>query len=390
MSEFVENVQERHGMFRNVPRSLRRAVERRLGQLEASAEEFDREALVHHGKLKRLHALLHVKPGNRARATLFGKPPQGSARAALRKLAKTQDPEAAAALVRHYRFPYLLVEAALGGIPEPVAVALVEVLDGDELLARLPLLARRALLVGRVRAALLRRLAALAEDPRERFPYQKIASVVRTADLDRQVAEAAFRLIGSDAGETRLTGDTALLVDASASLPRTGGCLELAAGIAWRVDQALEVSARLHVYLFGAEGQSLAVRRGSGLDQWRKFLTVPAPTAPGTSAGAAVEKLAADRRAVSRLVIVTDGYENRPPRLPSAIERYRSLTGMRPAVYLVQPANTALQLAVDLRSAQVPFGVFTVDPHLLGLDALIPALSAQAGEDRVAQILAFC
>ena len=89
MAENVEHLREEHGLFRNVPRFLRRAVERRLHALEADPERFDREALLHHGRLKRLHALLHVKPGGeRARATLFGKPSDGP-RAALRWLAAT-------------------------------------------------------------------------------------------------------------------------------------------------------------------------------------------------------------------------------------------------------------------------------------------------------------
>src|SRR5207248_994934 len=110
-------------------------------------------------------ALLHIKPGDRARATLFGKPPPGSARAALRELVQARDDSrAAAALVRRHRLPYLLTEAALGALSEPVAVALIEVMEGEELLARLPLLARRGLIQGAVRAALLRRLAGLAAD----------------------------------------------------------------------------------------------------------------------------------------------------------------------------------------------------------------------------------
>jgi hypothetical protein len=48
-----------------------------------------------------------------------------------------------------------------------------------------------------------------------------------------------------------------------------------------------------------------------------------------------------------------------------------------------------LQFSVDLKNAQIPFGVFTVDHHRLGLDALIPALQTQSGETRLAQILAF-
>jgi hypothetical protein len=389
MSDRIEEVREQHGLFRNVPRSLRRAVARRLADLEADPARLDRDLLENRAKLKRLHALLHIPPGDRCRAALFGKPAAGSPLAALRELAAAPDPHTAVDLVRRHRLPYLVVESALGGMPEPVAVALVESLEPDELLARLPLLARRGLLGGDVHASLLRRLCALAEDGGVRFPYQKVESVVRQASLDRQLAQAAFALVEAPAGDAALAGNTALLLDESGSMPRAGACLELAANVAWRIDRALEEGARLYAYLFGAEARPLDIRRGRGLDQWRAELVRPAPAVPGTSAGSAVEQLGQDGWSVSRLVIVTDGYENRPPRLAPAYERYRTATGQRPAVCLVQPAETALQLARDLRTAQVPFRVFTVDRHLLGLDALVPTLGAAVDEDRVARILAY-
>jgi hypothetical protein len=389
MSDQIEQFREEHGLFRNVPRTLRRAVERRLRQLEANPEEFDRAALEHHGRLKRLHALLHVKPGERARATLFGTPPADSPRAARRALARCKaDPQAAALLVRQHRIPYLLAEAALGSIGEPVAVALLETMPGEELLGRLPLLARRGLLTGAVRDALLTRLRRMAGFPHERFPYPKIESVVRTSNLDRQLAAAAFALVGS-AAEAVLQGDTALLVDGSLSMAREGGCLELAANIGWRLDRALASAAGLWVYLVGTEGHAVPLRRGSGLDQWRSALSGPVPETPGTALGAGVEALLRDSRPAVRLVIITDGQENRAPRLVSALERYRSAAKQRPLVQLVQPAGAAQQLAGDLRNAQVPFGVFTVDRHLVGLDSLLPALRASGAESRLAQVLAF-
>src|SRR5205085_251956 len=158
-------------------------------------------ALTAHGQLKRLHALLHIKPeSERARATLFGKPPIGSPRAALRLLASCRaDPAAAAALVRLHRIPFLLAEAALGSLNEPAAVALVEA-----------------------------------------------------------------------APEARaLHGDTALLVDVSMSMPREGGCLELAANLSHCLDRALDPAAALHVYRVGVEAETATLRRGSGLDRWR-------------------------------------------------------------------------------------------------------------------------
>jgi hypothetical protein len=143
------------------------------------------------------------------------------------------------------------------------------------------------------------------------------------------------------------------------------------------------------VYRVSADAQALAARRSWGLDQWRVLCRIAAPESAGTSLGAAVEALLRDGRRVSRLVIVTDGQENRAPRLTAALERYRAAVGVRPTVQLVQPAGAATQLAGDLRNAKVPFAVFTVDRHLVGLDAFVPALRAGAGASKVEQILAF-
>jgi hypothetical protein len=389
MSDFIENVRERHGLFHNVPRSLRQAVARRMAALEADRERFDLEAAQGHGRLKRLYAVLHLESGERAKATLFGKPPADSPRAALRRLARTSDPREQAEIVRRHRFPFRVVESTLGTITPPVAVALVETLDADELLTSLPLLAKRGLLRDAVREALLRRLHGLARARSVRVRYQQIESLVRKAELDRQLATAAFGLLETAERPAALEGSTALLVDASASMGRDGGCLELAAQVGWRLDGVLAAGAHLHVYLFGPEGWPVSVRRGSGLDRWRAALTPPPPTVPGTSAGAALERLRQHGHDVARLVVVTDGYENRPPRLATAYEGYRGATGLRPSLHLVQPAGAGVQLAVDLRGAQVPFTVFTMDQHLLGLEGLVPALAAQAQQDRVAQVLAF-
>ena len=43
MGDFVKDIQERHGLFSNVPRFLRRAIEQRVARLEADPEAFERE-----------------------------------------------------------------------------------------------------------------------------------------------------------------------------------------------------------------------------------------------------------------------------------------------------------------------------------------------------------
>jgi hypothetical protein len=385
MSEYTERVREQHGLFRNVPRSLRRAVERRLAALESDPSEFDREALLQHARLKRLHALLHIPCGERAKTTLFENPPYGSPRAALAQLAKTSDPTLCANLVRKHRMPYLLVESTLGTVSGVVAVALVETMPPEELLARLPLMARRGLIEA-VRPALLKRLSDLAKSQEFHLPYRHIESVIRQADLDRTLSAALLKLVGAEPASFELSGDTALLIDASPSMTEYGPCLALAAETGWRIDSLLQADAWLYTVLVGTEAKLLDIGRGAQVDRWRERLTVTSQV-PGTALGAGVERLMAVGLRVERLIIVTDGYENRPPRLVSALERYRGALACRPAIHLFQLAGAAPQLAIDLRNAKIPFNIYSIDRHLLGLDAALASLADSSNRDVVSEII---
>lgn len=119
---------------------------------------------------------------------------------------------------------------------------------------------------------------------------------------------------------------------------------------------------------------------------WRAALSVPSSDLrTGTSVGAALSLLTVDEP-VQRVVIVTDGYENRPPRLVTALADYRETTGRRPQLYLVQPDDAGPQLAIDLKNAQVAHDTFRVDRHLLGLDALVAQRAREGHADLFAAI----
>jgi hypothetical protein len=193
------------------------------------------------------------------------------------------DAKEAADLVRAHRLPYLVVESALGGMPEPVALALVETLELDELLSRLVLLARRGLVKGRVRRA--------------------------------------------------------------------------------------------------ERAEPVELPRGASAEKIGSALSVPwSDLGLGTSAGAALA-LVSDE--VERLVIVSDGTENRAPRLAGALLERRARVD--PAVVLVQPHDGARQLAVDLEAAAIAAEVFTIDRWGLGHRALVGVRAGQRGVDRVAR-----
>src|SRR5579883_2565671 len=106
---------------------------------------------------------------------------------------------------------------------------------------------------------------------------------------------------------------------------------------------------------------------------------------PGTSAGSAVARLAADGPAVSRLVIARDGFENRPPRLAQALERCRTAAGRLPAVQVVQPPGSSRQ--ARHRPPQRP-GVVPGLPHGPTAPGAGCLRLVAADRDRVAEILA--
>src|SRR5271157_764596 len=64
-------VVEEFGLFRNPPRALRTEIVRYLREREADPEWFDSTVLVARKALKRMYALLHVAPGDRAQKILF-------------------------------------------------------------------------------------------------------------------------------------------------------------------------------------------------------------------------------------------------------------------------------------------------------------------------------
>src|SRR6516225_6384773 len=89
----IQKVVEDFGLFRNPPRALKTEITRYLREREADPEWFDGSVLIARKAIKRLYALLHVKPGTRAQRILFEEdPPADSRLAALKKLARAKTP----------------------------------------------------------------------------------------------------------------------------------------------------------------------------------------------------------------------------------------------------------------------------------------------------------
>src|SRR5207247_3374173 len=122
------------GLFRNAPRSLRTEVERYLREREADADWFDSSVLVARKALKRLYALFHVAPGERAQKTLFDGTETADGRVfALKLLAKATTPDEQACAIVEHAIPYRIAATVVQQMTPTVLAALVERMSAQEL-----------------------------------------------------------------------------------------------------------------------------------------------------------------------------------------------------------------------------------------------------------------
>src|SRR5205085_9733103 len=117
----TETLTDEVGLFRNPPRSLRTEITRYLRKREADADWFDSSVLVARKAIKRLYALLHVKPSERAQKILFDEDPPADSRVfALRELTKTNDPKEQARAIVAHAIPYRVAATVITKMTPPV------------------------------------------------------------------------------------------------------------------------------------------------------------------------------------------------------------------------------------------------------------------------------
>src|SRR5262249_55272580 len=152
----------------NPPRALRTEITRYLRERETDAEWFDSSVLVARKAMKRLYALLHVAPGERAQKILFDEqPPTDSRLFALRVLAQAASPVEKARAILEHQIPYRVAATVVRQMTPTVLLALIERMSPQELINNLAALRRRGALDNpELQTLLERKLEAAKKDDR--------------------------------------------------------------------------------------------------------------------------------------------------------------------------------------------------------------------------------
>jgi hypothetical protein len=374
-------VVDEFGLFRNIPRALKTEVGRYLSEREADPEWFDGCVLTARKAMKRLYALLHVRPGERAQKILFEKdPPEGSRLFALRALAAATEPVDQARAIVEHRIPYRVAASVVRQMTPTVLSALIEQMSPQELINNLGALRRRgALDVPEIKAQVEAKLAFAKTAARVSAlkTGEAIEAAGISADLRKQLEEVADTQIKA---RGRISRPTALLVDKSSSMNEA---IELGKRIGSMISAVCE--SELFVYAFDTMAHEIT-SAGKALADWeRAFAGI---TAGGsTSCGVALKNLERKKRPVEQIVIITDEEQNTPPTFTGALEEYSKALGARPTVVIVRTPRGSDFVEKSCRAAGVPVDVFQFNGDYYSLPNLVPMLARPSRMELLMEIM---
>jgi len=369
-----------NGLRRNLPRTIRTEIARYLREREADPNWFDSAALTARKALKRLYALLHIRPSDRAQQVLFQRaPPTGSSLYAVKALSRAETPADQARAIVQHNIPYRVAATVVQQMTPAVLAAIINSMSPQELMNNVASLKRRGALAHPQIAALIdSRLAIAASAPR--VSALKVKHAVQAAGASGQtrqrleaVADAQIKKKGV------IKRPLALLIDKSASM-------EAAIEIGKHAGAMLSAvcAAKLYVYAFDTIAYPITPA-GKTLADWERALE--GITARGaTACGAPLEVMLKKRQKVDQIVIITDEADNSSPRLVPSLLKYRQL-GIEPRVCIVRTPGGTPVLERLLQRESWPVDVFPFAGDYYSLPDLIPLLTQPTQFDLLMEIM---
>jgi hypothetical protein len=379
----VREVTGESGLNRSVPRSLRTEVVRYLRAREAKPEWFDATVLVARKALKRLYAVLHIRPGERAQKILFeDNPPDDSRVAALKRLSRLTDPKEQARAIVEARLPFRVAVSVLTKITPEMMEGLIERMSPQELINSLGMLQRYGALTD---ANLKAMIDLKLEEARTSSGVSafKAEAAMKAVDLDGEYrAKLAAITDVQIKAKGRIRRPTAVLVDKSGSMEQS---IDVGTRIAAMVSAVCE--RELYVYAFDSVAYTIE-SAGKDWASWKKaFAGINA--GGETSVGIAVELMRRRKQLVEQIIIVTDEEEYTPPLFVESFLKYRQATGADPSICFVRVADSSRRLEEQCKRAGLAVSTFDFSGDYYSLPNLVPLLEPPSELDLLLEILDF-
>ena len=380
--EVREEVEE-FGLSRNLPRSLKTEVTRYLREREADPMWFDSTVLSARKSIKRLYALLHVRPGERAQQILFDEnPPADSRLFQLRELAKAEKPADQARAIVEHRIPYRVASTVIRQMTPTVLAALIDCMSPQELINNLGSLKRRGAMNNADLKSLIDEKLEQAKSD-QRVSAFKAEQAVRSAGVSSDVREMLEQVADTQVkSKGRIVRPTALFVDKSASME---DAIELGKRIGAMISAVCE--SQLYVYAFDTMPYEITCQSDSLSDWERAFHGIRAGAA--TSIGCPLVAMQKKGQRVEQIIVITDEGENSSPRFVEALQDYRRKLLADPNVIIVRTPGAIDQLEQTCHRKGVPVDVFQFSGDYYSLPNLVPMLTRPSRLDLLMEIMEY-
>ncbi len=377
----AQTVVEEFGLFRNPPRALKTEITRYLREREADADWFDGSVLVARKAIKRLYALLHVKPGQRAQQILFEEnPPADSRLAALKKLTRARTPVEQAQAILENRIPYRVAATVVQQMTPTVLLALIEVMSPQEVINNLAALKRRGALDNPDLKALIEQKLEAATTG-ARVSAFKAEEAIKSADLSADVRKKLEQVADTQVkAKGRIARPTALFIDKS-------GSMELAIELGKRLGSLISTICEKELFVYAFDTMAYPIERaGDDLASWEKALK-GITAGGGTSCGVPLEFMTRKRQYVEQIIVVTDEGENTAPLFVEALTKYRETVKADPNVCFVRTPGAGTQLEEQCRKAGILCDAFQFTGDYYSLPNLVPLLSRPSKLELLMEIM---
>ena len=378
-------VTESFGLFRNPPRSLRTEIVRYLREREADHDWFDGSVLTARKAIKRLYALNHVKPGERAQRILFEKdPPKDSRIYALRQLAKAATPAEQAQAIIDNAIPYRVAATVVKQMTPTILLALIDRMSPQELINNIASLTKRGAMENQDLKGLIEQKLEKAKTS-GRVSALKTGKAIESAGASIS-ADVKAKLEGVADTQIKAKGQidrpTALLIDKS-------GSMHLAIELGKRIGALISAICRRELYVYAFDTMAYPIERGGdSLASWEKAL-VGITAGGSTSCGVAIEAMRLRSQYVEQIILVTDEGENTPPLFVPTLRKYRETVKADPNVCIVRVPNSVTTLESQCKSAGVMVDVFQFGGDYYSLPNLVPLLSKPSKLELLMEILEY-
>lgn len=379
----AQTVVENYGLFKNLPRPVKTEVLRYLKERENDNEWFDSTVVIARKYMKRLYALLHIKPSERAQKILFeDAPPEDSKLFAVKELAKASTPQDQAKVIMEHRIPYRIASTIVTAMTPTVMLALIEVMTSQELINNMGSLKRRGAFDNPDLKALIEKKLEKAKTDK-RVAAFKATEAVKVAGVDEATAKQLEAIADTQVkSKGRIKRTTALLIDKSGSMNQA---IELGKQIGSMISAIMEDGVNLYCYAFDTMAYPIKAV-GPSLADWEKALRGINANG-GTSCGVALEYMIRAKQNVENIILITDEGENSSPQFVPTLQRYIEMVGSQPTVCIVKTQGASNILEENMRRAGLQCDAYQFTGDYYGLPNLIPYLTKGSRLDLLMEIM---